>query len=177
MEPKNRFLSLLVLPVLLALAVSPLLAQASQGEPNPSPKLQVILEISGGGSPMTIGGFQSVSGLDSETDVIEFREGGDPGVIRKLPGRTKYANIVLKRGILDDAQNDLWNWRSNIIQGIPDRRDGAVILMSKDGSELIRYEFFEAFPAAWKGFSVDQDGSEISVEELVLAVERIERIQ
>jgi hypothetical protein len=47
--------------------------------------------------------FSEIGGLESETVVIEYRAGGEPNTVRKLPGLTKYANIVLRRGITKDA--------------------------------------------------------------------------
>ena len=49
-----------------------------------------LLEISGGDHPDTkvvVGGFKSVSGMDSETEVVEFKQGNDE-IVRKKPGRT-----------------------------------------------------------------------------------------
>jgi phage tail-like protein len=58
-----------------------------------------LLEISGitGDSKTIVGGFKGMSGMDSETEVIEFKQGNDR-VVRKKPGRTTYANITLERG-------------------------------------------------------------------------------
>ena len=58
-----------------------------------------LLEIQDiiGDAKIIVGGFKSVSGMDSETEVIEFKQGNDK-VVRKKPGRTTYANITLERG-------------------------------------------------------------------------------
>ena len=64
------------------------------------PRYFFRVEIDGIGS----GSFRSVSGLGIETEVIEFREGGDTGFIRKLPGATKWPDIVLTRGFTGDAK-------------------------------------------------------------------------
>ncbi|MFT6143181.1 MAG: phage tail-like protein, partial [Myxococcota bacterium] len=84
-----------------------------------------LLEISGitGEAKTIVGGFKSVSGMDSETEVIEFKQGNDR-VVRKKPGRTTYANIVLERGYT--ATDDLWTWRNNIEKGLIDRRSGSI---------------------------------------------------
>ena len=57
------------------------------------------LEIQGinNDNKIIVGGFKSVSGMDSETEIVEFKQGNDM-VVRKKPGRTTYANIVLERG-------------------------------------------------------------------------------
>jgi phage tail-like protein len=56
-----------------------------------------------------------VSGLESETEVIEYRTGSESNALRKLPGLTKHANVVLRRGVTQDAE--LWNWRKTVEGG------------------------------------------------------------
>ena len=68
---------------------------------------------------VTQGAFTEVSGLESTTEVIEFQDGDDL-VLRKRPGRTKYANIVLKRGYTNN--DELWNWRKAVIDGRVERK-------------------------------------------------------
>ena len=62
-----------------------------------------------------------------------------------------------------------------MIEGKVERKAGSIILCGDDGSEIMRYNFFEAWPAKWKGFSLDGKGADVTVEELELAVEKIER--
>ena len=80
---------------------------------------------------VVVGGFKTVSGMDSETEVVEFKQGNDR-VVRKKPGRTTYANISLERGFT--ATDDLWQWRKNIEDGNIDRRSGSVIVLDNDGA-------------------------------------------
>ena len=134
-----------------------------------------LLEISGitGDSKTIVGGFKSVSGMDSETEVIEFKQGNDR-VVRKKPGRTTYANIVLERGYT--ATGDLWQWRKNIEDGKIDRRAGSIIILDQDGTtEVARYNFFEAWPAKWYVPDMDADKSAMAIEKVELAVEKVER--
>jgi len=121
---------------------------------------------------VTQGAFKNVEGLDSETEIIEFQDGDDI-ILRKRPGRTKYTNVTFKRGYVNS--DELWNWRKKVIEGKVERKAGSVILCADDGSEIMRYNFFEAWPAKWKGFSLDGKGNDVTVEEMELAVEKIER--
>ena len=84
-----------------------------------------LLEIQGviNDNKVIVGGFKSVSGMDSETEIVEFKQGNDI-VVRKKPGRTTYNNIVLERGYT--ATDDLWQWRKNIEDGKIDRRAGSI---------------------------------------------------
>ena len=118
-----------------------------------------LLEIQGvvNDTRVIVGGFKSVSGMDSETEIVEFKQGNDK-VVRKKPGRTTYSNIVLERGYT--ATDDLWNWRKNIEDGQIDRRSGSVIILDQDGeTEVARYNFFEAWPCKWYVPDMDSDTS------------------
>jgi phage tail-like protein len=119
---------------------------------------------------VTSGAFKECSGLDSETDVIEYQDGPDM-VLHKRPGQTKYSNITLKRGYVNNPE--LWNWRKQIMEGVYVAKSGSVILCDNTGDEVMRYNFFDAWPCKWKGFSLDGKGNDVVVEEIELAVERL----
>ncbi|MED5371459.1 MAG: phage tail protein [Myxococcota bacterium] len=134
-----------------------------------------LLEIQGviNDTRVIVGGFKSVSGMDSETEIVEFKQGNDK-VVRKKPGRTTYSNIVLERGYT--ATDDLWLWRKNIEDGQIDRRSGSVIIMDQDGeTEVARYNFFEGWPCKWYVPDMDSDTSGMAIEKVEIAVEKVER--
>ena len=134
-----------------------------------------LLEIQGiiNDNKIIVGGFKSMSGMDSETEIIEFKQGNDT-VVRKKPGRTTYANIVLERGYT--ATDDLWSWRQNIENGKIDRRSGSINIMDQDGqTEVARYNFFEGWPAKWYVPDMNADSSAMAVEKIEIAVEKVER--
>ena len=121
---------------------------------------------------VTTGAFRNVEGLDSETEIVEYQDGDDL-ILRKRPGRTKYSNVTLKRGYINNTE--LWEWRKAVIEGKVQRKSGSIILCADDGGEIMRYNFFEGWPTKWKGFTLDGKGTDVNVEELELAVEKLER--
>ena len=121
---------------------------------------------------VTQGAFKAVEGLDSSTEVIEYQDGDDL-TLRKRPGRTRYSNIVLKRGFVNS--DEFWRWRKAVIDGRLERKSGSIILLDDSGGEVIRYNFYEGWPCVWKGFDLDGRGADSSVEEIEIAVERMER--
>ncbi|MBM4389971.1 MAG: phage tail protein [Deltaproteobacteria bacterium] len=134
-----------------------------------------LLEIQGivADNKIIVGGFKSVSGMDSETEIVEFKQGNDI-VVRKKPGRTTYANIVLERGYT--ATDDLWTWRKNIEDGKIDRRSGSVIVLDQDGTtEVARYNFYEGWPCKWNVPDMNSDSSAMAIEKIEIAVEKVER--
>jgi len=116
--------------------------------------------------------FSEVSGLESETIVIEYREGGERTSVRKLPGLTRYPNIVLRRGITRDA--DLWNWRKTVVDGAVDRRNGAIVLLDDDGTEVVRWTFVNGWIAKWQGPALDAESNEVAIETIEIAHEGLE---
>ena len=134
-----------------------------------------LLEIQGviNDNKVIVGGFKSVTGMDSETEIIEFKQGNDL-VVRKKPGRTTYANIVLERGYT--ATDDLFQWRKNIEDGKIDRRSGSIVILDQDGTtEVARYNFYEAWPCKWFVPDMSGDSSAMAIEKVELAVEKVER--
>ena len=134
-----------------------------------------LLEIQGviNDNKVIVGGFKSVSGMDSETEIIEFKQGNDI-VVRKKPGRTTFNTIVLERGYT--ATDDLFQWRKNIEDGKIDRRAGSIIILDQDGqSEVARYNFYEGWPCKWFVPELDSDSSGMAIEKIEIAVEKVER--
>ncbi|MCU0840108.1 MAG: phage tail protein [Thiobacillaceae bacterium] len=126
------------------------------------------IEIEG----VTQGAFTAVSGLEASTDVIAYVDGDDM-LVRKRPGRTSYANIVLKRGYVNT--DELWNWYRLVMDGQVERRSGSIIVLDETLKEILRYNFFEAWPCRWKSFALDASTADTLVEELEIVVEKIER--
>ncbi len=121
---------------------------------------------------VTQGAFSRVEGVESTTEIVEFKDGDDI-IVRKRPGRTTYSNIILRRGYVNT--DELWQWRRAVIEGKIERKSGSIILAGDDGSEIIRYNFFEAWPCRWSWGPLDGMDDGTAVEEIEIVVEKIER--
>lgn len=135
---------------------------------DPYKNFNFVIEVDG----LPQAGFSECSGLSTEVNVVEYREGGD-FVTRKLPGLAKIGDITLKRGVTASA--DLQLWMKNILNGVKDRRDVIIKLLDDDRTEVVRWKFFNAFPRKWEGPTLNAKGNEVAIESLVLAGERLER--
>jgi len=116
--------------------------------------------------------FSEVSGLESETAVIEYRTGGEH-LMRKLPGLTKFGNITLRQGVTQDRE--LWDWRQAIVEGNPDRRNGRIILLDDQRTEVVRWNFRNGWPCKWEGPAFNAKANEVAIETLEIAHEGLER--
>ena len=128
-----------------------------------------VIEIDG----IQRGGFRECSGLDSTSDVIPYREGDDPPVLRKYGGLIKYSNITLKWGSSDDT--DLWDWRQKVVDGKPERKNGSVCLLDESGQEKVRWDFKAGWPMQWTGPSLNATATDVAIETLVIAHEGVKR--
>ena len=119
--------------------------------------------------------FQEVSGIDATTNVIDYREGGDVLGMRKLPGQTQHSNLTLKRGYTSDDQ--LWSWYDTVMRGITEnvRRNISVLQLDMAGREVFRWNLYHAFPVKYTAASFNAKGTDLSIETLEIAYERIER--
>jgi phage tail-like protein len=141
---------------------------AAPNRNDPYKAFNFLVEIDG----IQVAGFTECTGLSTETDVIEYREGSDRRGIRKIPGLTKFSNITLKRGLT--RSRDLWNWRKAVINGGVDRRSGAIVVLGDDHAPVGRFEFREGWPSKWEGPRFNAKSSEIAIETLEIAHEGLE---
>jgi phage tail-like protein len=116
--------------------------------------------------------FKQVSGLGSETAVIEYRAGDKLDTVRKLPGLTTYANIVLRRGITQDAE--LWNWRKTVVDGQVERRNGSIVLLDDALDPVVRWNFRNGWICKWEGPALNASANEVAIETIEIAHEGLE---
>ncbi|MBB5928276.1 MULTISPECIES: phage tail protein [Streptomyces] len=134
-----------------------------------------VLEI----DSVEVGSFRKVSGIESETETIEYKEVNKDGkmIIRKQPGAMKWSDITLERRI--DVSQVLWNWRKEIIQGDVDkgRRNGAILAKDSKGETVARWEFVAGWPSKWSGADFDAGANDIATEKVVITHEGLVRVK
>jgi len=111
--------------------------------------------------------FQTVSGLSVEYDYESFKEGGENRFEHKLPVRTKYADMLLKRGMLTDSTVIKW-----FLAAFRDREftpsDINVILMSEKGDPMRTWNVAHAIPKKWVVSDFNASESSVVIETLEL---------
>lgn len=136
---------------------------------DPYKNFRFLLEI----DSIVQAGFAECSGFGSEVEVVEYREGGDAATVRKLPGKTTYPDITLRWGSTDSTE--LQDWHTAAVNGAIERKNGSVVLLDDAGAEVARWNFFEAWPSKWEGPELDAKGTDVAIEALTVACERVER--
>ncbi|MHB9032856.1 MAG: phage tail protein [Anaerolineae bacterium] len=136
----------------------------SRADPSPSFRFRVVIQ------GITVAQFSECSGLDFEQETFPYREGGLQSTTHQLPGRWKYTNLTLKRGIATDG-NSLWAWVKDTVQGKTVKpHDVQVELFDLEGKSPLRtWNFSRAFPVHWTATALSADQNAIAIESLVLA--------
>lgn len=123
---------------------------------------------------VTVAGFSECSGLNTETDAIEYRNGNDDFTVRKLPGLKKFGNITLKRGFTDSTE--LWEWRKRVLDGKTERKSGSIVLLDEARQTALRWNFREAWPRKWAGPTLNGKNNEVAIEEMEIVHEGLEQV-
>lgn len=119
---------------------------------------------------LPVAAFSEVSGLTAEGDAVDYREGTDLiNNVRKLIGLRKYANLMCKRGYIQD--DSLWQWYQQIANGENIRRNGSVILMNEAHVDVMRWNFENAWINKIEGPGLKASGNEVAIESMELVHE------
>jgi phage tail-like protein len=150
------------------------MAKGSGRESDPLVGFQFRLEVGGN----ITGYFSECGGIGSEHEIIEHKVVTNDGheVIQKIPGRMKWSDVTLKRGITDNIE--IWDWRAKVEAGkMKDARTNcSIIMMDRNYEDAARWDFTNAWPSKVTGPSVKSDSNEIGIEEVVLVHEGMKRV-
>lgn len=120
-------------------------------------------------------GFQEVSGLGLEITVQEYRAGNfAENAPIKITGVNKVPDVTMKRGLIGAL--DLYTWLNEVRNGSQEQLKTVNIkLMSEDRNTIAQeWKLTNARPMKYTGPTLSGTATEVAVEELVLAAERID---
>lgn len=132
----------------------------------PLPKFH--FEVQWGGARL---GFTEVSGLDVETEMIEYRA-GDQKEYNKLryPGMQKYSNITMKRGTFQ-GDNEFYDWWNSVALNTIERRDLTISLLNESHEPIVVWKVKNAWPTKVQSTDLKGDGNETAIETIELVHE------
>jgi len=131
-----------------------------------------------------VAGVSKVSALKRTTDVVEFREGGDPSTSRKSPGRNKYDAVTLERGVTHDVEferwaNKVWNFGAGLgseVSLADFRKDLIIEFYNEAGQLAIAYKVFRCWPSEFQALpELDANANAVAIQTLKLENEGWER--
>ena len=116
-------------------------------------------------------GFTEVSGLDVETEVIEYRHGQSKEYHKtKMPGMQKYSDITLKRGTFA-GDNQFFDWWNTVALNQIERSDLTISLLNEKHEAVVTWKVKAAWPKKVAPTDLKADGNEVAVETIELAHE------
>ena len=111
--------------------------------------------------------FQSVSGLTVDIETEEITEGGENRFKHKIPVRTKYPNLVLKRGLLVDSK--VVDWCKDAVEDFNFKPiDLIVKLLNEKHEPLLSWNFVHAYPIKWSIADFNAEESKVVIETIEL---------
>jgi phage tail-like protein len=139
-------------------------------DPNfPLPKFHFQVDWNG-----TVISFSEVSGLDVETEVIEYRSGDSREYHSiKMPGRQKYGNITMKRGTFP-TDNQFYDWWNQHALNTHDRRSITISLLDEEHNPVVVWKVKNAWPTKVQSTDLKSDANEAAIETIEIAHEGLE---
>jgi phage tail-like protein len=135
------------------------------------PLLAFRFEVRLGDLP--VGGFSECGGLQVETEVHDYQEGGLNTNLRRFVTRTRHANLIFKAGIVDRV---LWDWHAEVVRGRFRRRSGTVAVRDPSGGRVLaEWHFSDAFPCKWQGPELNAGQNAVAVETFELCHQGLDR--
>jgi phage tail-like protein len=135
-----------------------------------------LVELNDGvaSSTAALGGFSDVSGIGTETTLMEYRQGNDKvNRVRKVPGLHKASDVTLKRGIM--GLTNFWTWVAQTRSDPTFVRNVDITLNDETGQPVLRWKLINVRPMKWTGPTLaGKGGSDVAMEELVLGAEGFE---
>lgn len=134
----------------------------------PLPKFH--FQVEWGGTKI---GFQEVSGLDKEFEMLEYREGSSPEYSKiNMPGMVKYTDIVLKRGVFK-GDNEFYAWMQENKLNAAERRDITIGLLNEAHEPMVVWTIKNAWPKKIQSTDLKAEGNEIAIETLTVCHEGV----
>jgi len=131
-----------------------------------------------------VAGVSKISALKRTTEVVEHREGGDPSTIRKSPGQTTFAPIILERGITHDTEfekwaNKVWNFGSGLGNEVSlkdFRKDLIIEIYNEAGQIVMAFKVYRCWVSEYQALpDLDASTNEVAIEKIILENEGWER--
>jgi|TARA_R110001632_G_scaffold163902_1_gene282260 phage tail-like protein len=119
--------------------------------------------------------FQSISGLDVSMDTEEYAEGGENRFKHKLPVKTKYSNLILKRGL--SGSTGLTDWFKEAMENFNfETRSITIDLLNEEHEPLITWNVVNAFPVKMTIDSFNAMESKLAIESMEFSYQYFTRI-
>ena len=117
--------------------------------------------------------FQEVDGLESETQIIEYRHGNSPVFFPiKMPGIGRVGNVTMRKGIFVN-DDKFWQWYNEIKMNTIERRTVVISLLDEQANPKMTWTLNNAWPTKVTGTDLKSEGNEVAVESVEISYETL----
>ena len=140
----------------------------------PYAQFNFLVDLGTGNTDGPQAGFQECSAIGMQLEVIEYRNGNDrSNEVRKLTGLARADDVTLRRGIIGSL--DLYQWIDELRNGQNATRTVTIHLQSEDHSQVVQsWKLLRARIVKHTSGPLNAKGTDVAIEELTLAYERLE---
>jgi phage tail-like protein len=141
----------------------------------PYVQFNFLVDLGNGNTNGPQAGFQEISGIGMEVTVSEYRTGNfKENSVMKITGMNKSTDVTMKRGVIGSL--DLYQWLNQIRNGDQTAlRTVTIQLMSEDHTTVVQtWKLNRARIIKHTSGPLNAKGTDVALEELVVAYERLE---
>jgi phage tail-like protein len=133
-----------------------------------------------------VAGISKVSAFKKTTEVVKFRDGGDPSTSHKSPGRTEFDAITLERGVTHDIAfeqwaNKVWDYNNGAGKEVSlkdFRKDILIEIQNEAGQTAITYKVYRCWVSEFQATAdLDANANVVLIQHIKLENEGWERDQ
>ncbi|GAB4574796.1 MAG: phage tail protein [Anaerolineae bacterium] len=131
-----------------------------------------------------VAAVSKISALKRTSEVVEFREGGDPSTVRKMPGQVKFEPLTIERGLTHDAAfmqwaNKVWNYGAGLGAEVSlrdFRKDIIIELYNEAGQVVMAWKVYRCWVSEYTAApELDASANAVAIESMVIQHEGFER--
>src|SRR6187431_551497 len=141
----------------------------------PYTQFNFLVDLGTGNTEGPEAGFQECSAIGMSVEVAEYRNGNErENSVRKITGLNKMTNVTLKRGVIGSL--NLYQWLDDIRNGNQNAiRNVTIQLQNEDHTQIaLTWKLMRARIVKWSAGPLNAKGSDVAIEEMTLAYERLE---
>jgi phage tail-like protein len=133
-----------------------------------------LVDLGTGDGTTVSGGFSDVTGLSSEIEYAEYRNGNEKeNHARLIPTLHRTGEVILRRGVIGDL--GLFEWVKQTREGSVQPRNVTITLLDESRNPVLACRLRSALPKRWVGPALAaKAGGAVAMEELVLVAEQID---
>jgi phage tail-like protein len=141
----------------------------------PYVQFNFLVDLGTGNTNGPEAGFQEISGIGMEVTVSEYRSGNHKeNSVMKITGMNKSTDVTMKRGVIGSL--NLYQWLNQIRNGDQAAyRTVTIQLQNEDHTDVVAtWKLLRARIIKHTSGPLNAKGTDVAMEELVLAYERLE---